>query len=214
MEKARRRPPGRPRLDANEAPVAETIMRTATRLFMEHGYEGVSVEQVAELCGVTKATVYYHYDNKASLFTQAFIDLMNRIRQHTLNALGEQTTLREKLTRVAELRLSAPHAVHDFDSLMGEAESVLTASQLEAMKEAEHRIVEAISEEFEAAEERGEILHLRSEVAAHMYLALLMVGKAKTKQGEKLFESPRQAAEELMGVLWGGIAMEASHHMH
>ncbi|KPV43326.1 TetR/AcrR family transcriptional regulator [Alicyclobacillus ferrooxydans] len=205
MEKARRRPPGRPRLDANEAPVAETIMRTATRLFMEHGYEGVSVEQVAELCGVTKATVYYHYDNKASLFTQAFIDLMNRIRQHTVEVLAEHTTLREKLTRVAELRLSVPHAVHDFDSLMGEAEVVLTASQLEAMKEAEHRIVQTISDEFKAAEERGEILRVRADVAAHTYLALLMVGKAKEKDGTKLFESPGQAAEELVSVLWHGI---------
>ena len=206
MNKARRRPPGRPRMEAGATPVAETIMRTATRLFMEFGYEGVSVEQVAELCGVTKATVYYHYDNKASLFTKSVIDLMNRIRQHTVNVLSESTSLRDKLTRVAELRLSVPYAVHDFDGLMGEATGVLTAAQLESMKEAEQQIVQVIANEFERAVATGEIEEIRPEIAAHIYLALLMVGKARSSDGDRLFASPREAAEELVATFWEGIA--------
>ncbi|QSO49068.1 TetR/AcrR family transcriptional regulator [Alicyclobacillus mengziensis] len=206
MNKTRRRPPGRPRMEAGATPVAETIMRTATRLFMEFGYEGVSVEQVAELCGVTKATVYYHYDNKASLFTKSVIDLMNRIRQHTVNVLSESTSLRDKLTRVAELRLSVPYAVHDFDGLMGEATGVLTAAQLESMKEAEQQIVQVIANEFERAVATGEIEEIRPEIAAHIYLALLMVGKARSSDGDRLFASPREAAEELVATFWEGIA--------
>lgn len=208
MEKPRRRPPGRPRQDANEAPVAETIMRTATRLFMEFGYEGVSVEQVADLCGVTKATVYYHYDNKASLFTQSLIDLMNRIRHHTTTVLEGEASLKQRLIRLAELRLSVPYAVHDFDALMAEAAGVLTSQQLASMKEAEQRVVEIIANEFDRATRVGEITDVRPDVAAHTYLALLMVGKAHTPTGSKLFSSPQEAASTLVNMLLGGIAVE------
>jgi TetR/AcrR family transcriptional regulator, mexJK operon transcriptional repressor len=206
MDRARRRPPGRPRMEAGATPVAETIMRTATRLFMEYGYEGVSVEQVAELCGITKATVYYHYDNKAALFTKSVIGLMNQICEHTVRVLSEPTSLRDKLTRVAELRLSVPYAVHDFDGLMGEAAGVLTAAQLECMRAAEQQIVQVIADEFERAVLRGEIEVVRHEFAAHVYLALLMVGKARNRGGDRLFASPREAAEELVATFWEGIA--------
>jgi AcrR family transcriptional regulator len=44
------------------------ILAAATRLFTEQGYDGTSVDDIAEAAGVSKQTVYSHFGNKERLF--------------------------------------------------------------------------------------------------------------------------------------------------
>ena len=47
--------------------------------------------EVAKVCGVTKATVYYYYSTKADLFTATMIQMMVRIREkYVANTLYKQ----------------------------------------------------------------------------------------------------------------------------
>ncbi|MHB1138429.1 MAG: TetR/AcrR family transcriptional regulator [Microthrixaceae bacterium] len=58
---------GRPRSpDADEA-----ILRAVLDVFAESGYEGLSVETVAERAGVAKTTIYRRYPNKGELVLAA-----------------------------------------------------------------------------------------------------------------------------------------------
>jgi len=43
---------------------AEQIRSVATQLFARHGYEGVSLQAIAERVGVTKQTLLYHFPSK------------------------------------------------------------------------------------------------------------------------------------------------------
>lgn len=44
-------------------------MRAGSELFAAHGYDGVSVEAIAELAGVNKAMISYHFGGKRALHT-------------------------------------------------------------------------------------------------------------------------------------------------
>lgn len=44
------------------------ILEEATRLFVDGGYEGVSIREIAEAVGITKAALYYHFQDKEDLF--------------------------------------------------------------------------------------------------------------------------------------------------
>jgi TetR/AcrR family transcriptional regulator, mexJK operon transcriptional repressor len=55
---------GRPRDAAKD----EAILEAAGELFMEHGYETVSLDAVAQRAGVSKATIYARYADKDALF--------------------------------------------------------------------------------------------------------------------------------------------------
>ena len=46
-----------------------TIMEAAGKLFLEQGYEGTSLDAIAARAGVSKLTVYSHFNDKAGLFT-------------------------------------------------------------------------------------------------------------------------------------------------
>lgn len=47
------------------------ITDAAGMLFIEHGFEKVSMEEIAKSAGVSKQTVYSHFGNKQQLFTAA-----------------------------------------------------------------------------------------------------------------------------------------------
>ncbi|MCP4169811.1 MAG: TetR/AcrR family transcriptional regulator [Fuerstiella sp.] len=49
----------------------ESLARIAFRLFAEHGVEKVSLGRVAQDAGVTKGSVYSHFDSKNELFAAA-----------------------------------------------------------------------------------------------------------------------------------------------
>jgi AcrR family transcriptional regulator len=61
------RPRGRPR----SATADQAIRDAAVELFAERGFEGVSVEDVAERAGVSRATIYRRYPSKVDLIVEA-----------------------------------------------------------------------------------------------------------------------------------------------
>ena len=49
---------------------SEMMLKAAQRLFAEGGYEAVSMDLVAKTAGVSKATLYAHFDSKENLFAE------------------------------------------------------------------------------------------------------------------------------------------------
>lgn len=47
------------------------ILKAAFRLFYQYGYKATGVDAIAKASGVTKATLYYHFDNKDILIEEA-----------------------------------------------------------------------------------------------------------------------------------------------
>lgn len=45
----------------------EHIYREASKLFARYGFEGVTMRDVADACGITMATLYYHFSSKGEL---------------------------------------------------------------------------------------------------------------------------------------------------
>jgi AcrR family transcriptional regulator len=46
----------------------QEIAKTALRLFLQNGYEGTSLNQIASQVGITKPAIYHHFKNKDELF--------------------------------------------------------------------------------------------------------------------------------------------------
>ena len=47
----------------------EALLAAATELFGRRGYDGVSVEEIAQCAEANKATISYHFGGKAALQT-------------------------------------------------------------------------------------------------------------------------------------------------
>jgi AcrR family transcriptional regulator len=76
METAATKPrrSGRPAGNASET-LDQHILAIASRLFIENGYAGTSIEQIAAAAGAGKQTIYRRYESKEDLFKAAITDL-------------------------------------------------------------------------------------------------------------------------------------------
>ena len=57
----------------------ERIIATATGMFVQRGYEGVAMREIAEACGITKAALYYHFDGKPDLLNAICVSYLAEI---------------------------------------------------------------------------------------------------------------------------------------
>jgi len=65
----------------------ENLLATAARLFLERGYEAVSVEEIAKQAGVAKRFIYARYGNKADLFVATFERTFPRLFQSAMQTI-------------------------------------------------------------------------------------------------------------------------------
>ncbi len=110
---------GRPRDPAAD----EAILRAALELFVEHGIEGASFEQIARRAGVARTTVYRRWSSREDLLAQAMEVAreapersltaaarvpLRRMADELINAFSEMATRRGYLRTVAKLVGSVP----------------------------------------------------------------------------------------------------------
>src|SRR5512133_1460915 len=55
------------------------IMNQAANLFVTSGYAGISMREIAEAVGVSKAGLYYHFKDKEDLFIEILKDNLEEI---------------------------------------------------------------------------------------------------------------------------------------
>lgn len=95
----RRRGPGRP----TEPIDVSLIVDVAREEIARRGYEGVSLREVAEKVGVSKAAVYYHFPTKAELYDAVLEEDAGAMMQLVEAAKLDQGTFPERLDRLGAL---------------------------------------------------------------------------------------------------------------
>ena len=87
--------PGRPRSPAAD----RAILQAALKLFIEHGIDGASIEQIAERAGVARTTVYRRWSSKEALLAQAIARARGAPEQ---KAMASEVVLRSLARRLVD----------------------------------------------------------------------------------------------------------------
>jgi AcrR family transcriptional regulator len=83
-----------------KAATQERILVAATELFLSRGYENTTIAQVAERAEVSRATVFWHFSDKESLFRECFSRICEPFRvslQRDFSSLPPEKRLREQV---------------------------------------------------------------------------------------------------------------------
>ena len=123
---ARAAGPGRPKDLGKRA----SILEAAKRLFLEQGYQGVSMDQIAAAAGVSKLTVYSHFGDKETLFSAAITAKCQDVLPDELFARPPEGPLREQLRAIghaffALITSEEAIAMHRMMNTPGTAENAL-----------------------------------------------------------------------------------------
>lgn len=111
------------------AQTRQDLLAAALTVFSQKGYEAARLEDIAEIAGVTRGAIYFHFDNKAGLFMAlvqdasalgakaidqavkgggSFAEITKRILVNTLSLLEEDRRFREVMALSLSVRESSP----------------------------------------------------------------------------------------------------------
>lgn len=102
--------PGRPKDPAKRA----AILDAARKSFIQHGFDGVSMDQIAAGAGVSKLTVYSHFGDKENLFAAAVASYCELQLPQALFDGATGLPLRDRLLDIARAfhaMASSPEAI-------------------------------------------------------------------------------------------------------
>jgi TetR/AcrR family transcriptional regulator, mexJK operon transcriptional repressor len=168
---------GRPPAAAGSAKQG-AILEAAAEVFLEQGFGNASMDEIARRAGVSKATVYSHFENKPALFGA----IVQHRCQHTLSAMLTELSDRPVAETLASIgrqflnALAMPGSLSLYRVVLAEAP----------------RFPELGRIFYEAGPDR-----CASTLAA--YLADL------DKRGVLAVADPRSAAEQFLGAVLGHI---------
>lgn len=168
---------------------------------MEQGFEKVSLESVAQACGVTKASVYYYFSNKSVLFTECLLFVLKIAHDQTALIVNGSGTLRERLLEVARKHMRNAHI--DFESMMREASLGLAEEQIARIRDGEQALHRLLASVFQRAMDEGEIRQSDPMLLSHVFTAMMTVRNRKEIVND--LQTLEQTSSEIVQLLWDGL---------
>lgn len=81
---------------------AHSILAAALELFVNHGFDAVSMDMIARQAPVSKATLYAHFASKEELFSAVIVNEANRLIEEVWRIAPDSDDVEAVLRRVAE----------------------------------------------------------------------------------------------------------------
>jgi len=100
-----------------KAATQDRILEAATQLFLDQGFEKTTVAQVAETARVSRATVFWHFSDKRSLFREAFSRLVDPFRislERDLSAIPPAKRLQEQIAVYSDFVRAKQRSIDGF----------------------------------------------------------------------------------------------------
>lgn len=166
------------------SPKRRQVLAAAREVFMESGFERASCDVIAGRAGVSKATIYSHFQDKHALFIASFSEEADALRVEFLACLSEPG---------AEL-----HA-----DLCAIGEKLMTISLAPAFVSL-YRQTYAEGARFPAI---GQLLYERGAVVVQTMLGTYLEKYAA--RGELVIDDPRAAAVQFIGLVQEDLIMRA-----
>ncbi|MEO5877447.1 MAG: TetR/AcrR family transcriptional regulator [Streptosporangiaceae bacterium] len=83
------------------AEISERLLREATRLFAEKGFDGTSVQEIVSAAGVTKGAMYHYFSSKDDLLFEIYHRVLTLQMARLESFAGGPGTLEERLRGAA-----------------------------------------------------------------------------------------------------------------
>ncbi len=181
---------------------ASRIQEAATRLFAEHGFEGVGVRDIAQNAGVTVGSINYYFGSKDSLYQECGRRLTQIYLAEARERL-EREGPRAVLEHYAEYSVRDPKLVQVWLDLQGARDPEKRSfSNREIMHPIQTFLIEALGRSGEATPERR--LQMLCFVGAVILRSMLTDEQFKLLTGTSVEEGNEAWKEVLFSRLIDG----------
>ncbi|MCC3144433.1 TetR/AcrR family transcriptional regulator [Halanaerobium sp. Z-7514] len=78
----------------------QCILNSALKVFSENNYHAASMAMIAKEAGVSKGTLYWHFDSKEELFREIVLSGLDYFNQKFINIAEEEISSEEKIYKI------------------------------------------------------------------------------------------------------------------
>jgi AcrR family transcriptional regulator len=181
----------------------QRIVLAAYPLFVEAGYDAVSMQEIADSVPLHKATLYHHFQSKDDLFLAVVRMAMSRLYRQIQGFIVAGGSASDQLTRVA---------IQVFQDSQSEFGRLMTDARLHLSPEQQTMLVERCADPWMLYEElfthaiaAGELPVVDTTLAATMFAGLLQGQTWALKTGRIEPPLDQARARLLVDTLFGGL---------
>ena len=183
----------------------QEILSQSLRLFLEQGYDGASMSDIASAVGIQKASLYAHYSGKEEIFSAVFSDVLEEYR-HLISSFsarqaGETAFIQlERIFREFQLYCHQNTKMSFWDRFFYYPPEFLRERMKRETADTQQEFLRMLERVLAEGMEQGEIRRQPVEGAALAYY-YLMIGLSMSVS---LYA--RDALERDLALAWGGLA--------
>ena len=183
------------------------ILKAARKVFARHGYDGATMDDVAEACSIAKGTLYLYFKSKRQIYLGVLKQDLQSLREETARAIGAADTATNKIRAFITTRFDFFDRHRDFFRIYNSDISAIfiTAHPMqrdlrEFYLEQARNVAEIIIEGIRA----GELRDVPPQAAAFAVYDITRACIARRVLG-LTHQNGAGDAETLIDLIWRGI---------
>ena len=193
--------------------VRERILNVAARLFVSEGYHGISMREIAQAVGVSKAGLYYHFQDKEALFLGVLTANLERVERIIVESREQAEGTRERITRLVYGIFALPPEQRAIIRLATQEISHLQPETQQAFARLyQRKFVDQIEAVFGEGVERGELRSINPRVATWALLGMLY--PLLYPVHERYISSEPAVLEQMLDIFFSGVLAERKPDMN
>lgn len=78
------------------------ILNTARRAFVQKGFQGARMQDIADEAGINKAMLHYYFRSKEKLYREIVVDIMDELLPRFAQVMGSEGSFAERVDRLVD----------------------------------------------------------------------------------------------------------------
>jgi AcrR family transcriptional regulator len=191
-------------MNGTERSGRERILHEAAQLFVSQGYNGISMREIGDASGMTKAALYYHFKDKQDLLREIIkTTLANTKKRFEKKAVGTDTIREQVSSLINEIFLQRPEERGILHLIFVEAPHLDESLRKEITCIYHDQFLSVIENLLQVGVERGEIKLEEPRLAARLLLGMMypFIHPRHTEtQAER-----QQAVDLMVSIFFDGV---------
>lgn len=150
------------------------ILREATRLFSEDGFDKVTIKELADACGITEPALYRHFPSKEAIYDRVLDSIEERLSPEILfEALAREQSVEKLLKGIAQ-------HVLDYFTKNQDLHRLMLFSALRDHSKAKHvyqiirgSYINFLTEQLDRLHQRGVIIKKNNQITARCFVGMV-----------------------------------------
>jgi len=183
----------------------EAILEAASRVFSDREYHEVRTEEIADLAGIGKGTIYRYFANKEDLYFATIVHGFERLHESLEAGIAREVSPSRRLECIARETMKFFWNRRDFYSLLYRNEKRFLAqeSKIRATRE---RLVRLVQQTIVDGIERREFRGIDPKTAAELFLGMIRAVNVFRRDSDDLEGLVRDMSEVFTRGIGKGAA--------